>query len=100
MTCQLKGAQGFNGRRINCASNTSASRPIGIDPGYGATGLVGVSRCGLGGVDLLNKSVPRPLLCAWAFFLASKLTLPRDEPVGGGSWAEFGVGPRRADLRA
>ena len=71
------------GRRTVFASDMPASRPIEFDLGYVAFGLASVSHCGLGGIGLLNKFVPRPLL-AWGVCLTSKLPLRPDQPVGGG----------------
>jgi hypothetical protein len=50
-------------------NGTEADR---FDPGYGARGLAGVNRCGLGGVCLRKKSVFRPLL-ARRFHLLRKI---------------------------
>jgi hypothetical protein len=67
----------------------SASRPIGFHLGYGPTGLASVNRCGLDEVRLLNKFVPRPLLCA-----GRRSNLKTCDPTGstgrGRRWGVFG----------
>jgi hypothetical protein len=83
----------FDAGELGLAADTSASRPIGFDLGYGTFGLASVNRCGLGRVCLQNKFVSRPLPCSGR---SSNLkTLAPAGSTGRGrawSWGDFGYG--------